>query len=945
MIPFLFRSIAVLVVTATSLHVAVAAKVTGDIVEKQSSLPVSEATVQLKGIAFTVTGADGFFSFAKLPVGNYLIIVSASGYRTESVSFSVNEHQPVSVLHIALQQLSVSLDTVHISRVIDPSLEVYGRLLEKASVSLLHVISRQSIERSSDITVADMMQRVSGVSVIRDESGSTGKAIIRGMDPKYSHTTVNGMAVPSPNERNRFLSLDLFPSGIIDRLEVYKTLTAEMAGDAIGGLINIVTRPVPGDQEFSVQLATGYNSLFFKKSYLAFHNGVVQPKSPYERFGSGYLATGNDFTKDNLSFYTKVALPDIHGNISWSKRFFSQKLGVMFAGGVQTIRSGSDGFFILQNNEPQIGNVPGITDFIKRQYSNTSNRKNIYAALDYKISENNHLKFYQLYVNKLDIESRDAVDSSLSQGRSGPGTGRISVMQRSRLHQQSVEHLNIQGDHQLHRNLSVDWSGVYSIAKGSYPDWAELTANTGRILGANGVVDQTPELLAPLKRIWLHNSENEKDFAGNFQYKAGVLKKMAFEFLGGTLLRFKHRNNFYNYYIFTPAIISGNGQPFTNIYDAVWYNNGPQNPQGAVNTSGTYTANENILAWYGQTRFQAGKLKITAGIREEKTTQHVSSAADPGVLVGKEIGINYHDLLPSVHIGYPLGETQELKLSYFNAISRPSLYDITFFNMDYEDYNVSGNPFLRRSVANNWDLRYDLRAMKILNDFQLTVFYKRINDPYEKTLLNTGDTLYPIPMNGLSYTPVSKLTEQLRNYNKAINYGLELSVSKNFRNAGITANYTFTSSHIEQIKKYKQRKNVQDQSSDIITVTRMEQRPLQGQSKHLGNISLNYRLPRYGWTAQLVGVYTGSRINQVSGWYQLDTWQKDNVMIDCSIEKTQGKHWRFFAKASNLLNSGTRVYIKGDISGIPGQTEAGKIIIENESTRNSFLLGAQYKMK
>ena len=265
--------------------------------------------------------------------------------------------------------------------------------------------------------------------------------------------------------------------------------------------------------------------------------------------------------------------------------------------------------------------------------------------------------------------------------------------------------------------------------------------------------------------------------------------------------------------------------------------------------------------------------------------------------------------------------------------------------MDYDDYNVAGNPFLKRSTAANLDLRYELYAPGILDELQVTAFYKHINNPYEKTLLSAADTLYPIPENGLSYIPASKLTEQLRNYGEANNYGFEFSVVKNFNKICITANYTFTSSRIDQAKKYKQREDPQNPASGVVTVTRLQQRPLQGQSKHLANLSLSYRLPRYGWTAQVLGVYTGRRINEVSGWYELDDWQKGSAMLDFSLEKVVGKRWRFFAKAANLLHAGTRVYVHGNMAGIPEQTERGKIIIENENSGSSFLVGAQYRIK
>jgi outer membrane receptor protein involved in Fe transport len=831
------------------------------------------------------------------------------------------------------QSVPKTLDTLKVISSKAHTDMVHSSMLEKTSVPLVNIISRESIERSADITVADMMQRVSGVSVLRDETGTPGKAVIRGMDPKYSYTAVNGMAIPSPIDRNRYLSLDLFPAGIIDHVEVYKSLTPEMAGDAIGGLVNIVTRPVPEQKTFSVQLATGYNQLFFDRPYLGFKTSVVQQRSPYERYGADHVATGTDFSKDNLSFHAKHPLPDVHGNINWSKRFLKQKLGIIVMGGLQNIHTGANGFLILQNSEPQPNNVPGVTDYVKRQFSTTSTRKNIYAALDYTFNTRHQLRFYQLYVNKLDAETRDAVDTSLAEGRTGPGTGRIDILQRTRMYRQSIEHLNLQGDHQFNQQLSFNWSTVYSIAYGNYPDRAELTANTGRILGADNEVHQTPVLLAPLSRTWLHNTEKSADIFATLHYKPAFFKQQL-DLSGGTLLQYRQRDNFYNIYTFVPAITSGNGQPFTNIYDAVWYNNnGPQNPLGTENTPGTYAAKENISAAYLQAKFHTSNWSITAGLRQEQTTQHVHSAADPGTPFGKAISIRYHDWLPSVHLGYVLSPKQGIKLSYYKALSRPSLYDITFFNMDLDNYNVAGNPFLKRSTADNFDLRYELYAPEILDALQLTAFYKRIEDPYEKTLLSATDTLYALSANGQSYIPTGKLTEQLRNYGTAHNWGFEFSAVKYLGNLGIIANYMFTNSHIRQTKKYKQREDAQNPASDIITVTKMQERPLQGQSKYLANLSISYHLPRYGTTAQVTGVYTGRRIDDLSGWYNLDNWQKGYAILDLSLEKTIKTHWRLFAKATNLLNAGTRIYIPDNIT------------IESSNYKRGFLFGVQYKIK
>ena len=924
---------------------ASAAVIRGDIVSKENGLPVEGATIEvIENHLFTTSNENGFFSFHNLSEGTYHLKITAIGFLPDSLFFMVKGDKPV-VLHIVLQDKINELNNVVVTDGIDQHSELYSRMVEKKSIPLVNIISRQSIEQSADITMADAMQRVSGVSLSADQTGVFTRAIIRGMDSKYSYTSVNGIALPSPDDKNRYLALDLIPANVIDRLEIYKTLTPEMSGNAIGGLMDIVTHQAPSSQQFSVQLATGYNQIFFDRSFLSFNSNVVQLKSPYEKYGANYYATGNDFTKDNLWFKNIEALPDIQCDIFWGRKFLHERLGVVVEAGVQSIKEGSNSFFIIQNSEPQLNNVPGITDFTKRKYSINSNRKNVYAQINYRLNNRNNFRLTQLYSWKKDIEARDWVDTSLANGRTGYGTGRIEFSQRSRLHFQSLYHLNLQGNHQINKELLFDWTFIYSVANGSYPDWAELTASTGRILSANGQVIQTPILLAPLDRIWLHNSEKEKDMSAKISY---VPKKFhqQLKLIGGTLLQYRKRDNFYNEYIFTPAYTGTNGQPFTDIYNAVWYNdNGPQDPLGNTNTPGTYSAKENIAAYFGEVNIHLKKIEIITGIRNEYTYQLVTSSAPSTTQSGQQVKINYDDWLPSFHIRYAINQKENFRLSYYKAISRPALQDITFFNMNYDDYNVAGNPFLKRSTADNFDLRYELYMPKLLDELQITMFYKQIQNPYEKTLLNEGDTLYPVPSGGLSYTSVSNITEQLRNFSTAHNYGFDVSIVKRLGNISVAANYTFTSSHITQSKKYKQRENPQDPSSNIITVTRLQQHPLQGQSQSVANINLSYRIPRFGWNLQLMGIYTGKRIEDVSGWYNLDSWQKGYATLNFSMEKTLHRHWRIFARVGNLLNTGTIVYINSaPVASIPEQTEKRKMLIEKIDKYAQYLIGVAYKL-
>src|SRR5262249_13529831 len=136
------------------------------------------------------------------------------------------------------------------------------RNLEKHSTQLVNVVSARSMQLLPDITVANVLQRVSGVTIERNNSGEGRYPIIRGMEKRYINTLVNGIKIPSPDDKNRFIPLDLFPSELLERLEVSKSLTPSMEGDAIGGTINLVMKDAPSSAIFQVNASAGYSNIF-----------------------------------------------------------------------------------------------------------------------------------------------------------------------------------------------------------------------------------------------------------------------------------------------------------------------------------------------------------------------------------------------------------------------------------------------------------------------------------------------------------------------------------------------------------------------------------------------------------------------------------------------------------------------------------------------------------
>ena len=123
-------------------------------------------------------------------------------------------------------------------------------------------------------------------------------------------------------------------------------------------------------------------------------------------------------------------------------------------------------------------------------------------------------------------------------------------------------------------------------------------------------------------------------------------------------------------------------------------------------------------------------------------------------------------------------------------------------------------------------------------------------------------------------------------------------------------------------------------------------RPLQGQSDHIGNLSLLYKNPKNGFDGQLSLVYTGKRINVVSPYLGLDFWQRATTQLDFSAEKKLNKRFTAFIKVTNLLNNPIIVDVlhANTLLGRPEQTDASKILVQKDVFNQTYMAGLRFKL-
>lgn len=126
------------------------------------------------------------------------------------------------------------------------------------SVTATEVIRRAEIERSGARNAAEILEERAGVTVTRSFAGS--ELWLRGLDPEYSLVLVDGDRIPGQIDG----AIDLTRYGVenIERIEIVRGPGSALYGsDAIGGVVNIVSRESSRPLDLDASLSYGQGNL------------------------------------------------------------------------------------------------------------------------------------------------------------------------------------------------------------------------------------------------------------------------------------------------------------------------------------------------------------------------------------------------------------------------------------------------------------------------------------------------------------------------------------------------------------------------------------------------------------------------------------------------------------------------------------------------------------
>jgi TonB-dependent receptor len=254
---FLFACFASLVLALSSFGQERKGTIAGTVKDEANSA-LTSALVELLPLGKKTASDDqGQFRITDVPAGEYTLSVSYVGFAVSNSTVQVEGGKTTNadvVLKVASQSDQVMVTAERLQG------EAEAINIERLSDNIVQVLPSRVITSLPNTNIADAVGRAPSVSLERDEG--EGKYVqIRGTEPRLSSVTVNGVNLPSPEGAVRNIKLDAVPAALVERIEVFKTLSADQDADGIGGTVNLVTRTAVEKPIYALGGTGGYNPL------------------------------------------------------------------------------------------------------------------------------------------------------------------------------------------------------------------------------------------------------------------------------------------------------------------------------------------------------------------------------------------------------------------------------------------------------------------------------------------------------------------------------------------------------------------------------------------------------------------------------------------------------------------------------------------------------------
>ena len=920
------------------------------------------ANVFLEGTNYGASSdRAGNYSISGVTEGSYTIRVTYVGYSDYSNSVTVGS-DPVNE-NVQLNVSYVAMDAVNVSGLAQGQAKALS--LQRSAGNIKNIVSSEMIERFPDQNVADAIQRLPGVALETDH-GEGRYVQIRGAEAQLNTTTLNGIRIPSPEDTERIVSLDVIPSFLLGSIELIKAITPDMDGDAIGGSVNLITKngfDYDG-RTMNLKVAGGQRTMRGKNTTLAAFNYADQLMNNKLGLIISTSYENNDMHTDNIE-------------MEWDDKYEYV---------TDVVDSEEDETYVVEESDGII-----LTDLQLRNYSLARERMGITGNLDYKLNANSKLYVRTMWNRYTDFEERDRLrfrfDKSVDDEEPGSGYDpadglavSLARIERDLKSRTSISYINsytFGGEH-LFGNIDVDYSYTishaeelrtpstnitfevkdvnwdYEYSDEHYPTMSNFTDDDGGAFDPDDASNYELDEIELLGKYF----PNAKDPDGNLatdddqimtfnvsmdlsvgplsgKVKAGVKmssKEKVSDRTGNELWSWDGDDDIamtdFAEELDGEDFMDGNythtlGIDVDKIHDHMKTNidNYEILPVYEDVFFETWNAKEDLTAFYGMADMRMGNINIIAGARmENASTEYTSWNGDIeeiedaegtyeeslALLTAVTKTADHSVALPMFHVKYGINDNMFARLAYTETMARPNYGSLVPYVLAEDEEAEAGNPDLVPAHSKNIDFMFEYYVGP-LGIVSFGYFTKDIADYFYVGVFEN------LEVQGKEYEEVKMPT----NGEGATLSGWEINVQQQLSflpgplsGLGVYANYTSTTSEA-------------DYGTD------REKTTLPGQAGNTGNFSLSYETKKL--SARLSYALSDKYIVEVGGDADEDVYYEPANRIDISLSYDPMANLTILADLMNL-NNAPLGYFQG----------SEKTPIQRELYGPSFRIGLQY---
>jgi TonB-dependent receptor len=880
-----------LVVMAVLAHCALhgqsqKASLSGHVTDASKAVIQSARVVITPGNIVTTSNALGDFVVSGLAPGSYTVTVDSAGFKqfVTTVTLAAGQTEP---LDAALDVLSNSEQVVVSAGSGQNLLQAINE--EVTSPDIVNVMPQTQILSLPNANVADAVGRLPGVTVQRDE-GEAVYVQVRGLDPRLTNTTIDGVTIPSPESNVRQVLLATIPADMVQSVELNKTLSANQDADGIGGSVNMVTK-LAGEEPTIDGISTLGYSPIMNGRYMGLVNFTVG-----QRFGAskrwGVIASAS-YDYNGRGYNDIEPQPDLNPN-----NFASAP--------------------------------PYYDDLTLREYRTQRLRWGGTMGVDYKLSDHSSLAAHFILTDFKDWGDKWTYTVNT--------LGKTSFKYSIRHPDFAIGSFSLGGNH-IFGNKWFTWGSAVSRGReldaGGNPgaafddssalkSWAK--SNCDYVGGLNGDPYRpqwTPSCMVPNTAAPADNIYSLSNYTlDNINTSSGQATQLNLQEWGAMGLNYhlgkhsatlefggefrnahKGQDAYTPTYDYCPQADPGYTPPIctpaednATPVDSEIFASGFQDPHYYDGTyhmgeltdhykvdkflaanpgllpldvpatrsssdSANYDLIERVSAGYIMNTLYLDRLRLQMGLRLEATHEYgvgylVNVAAGPngngtdnsGNWIGTTPVTNvqsYIDPLPSIQARFAFTPQTALRAVYARGISRPNQYDLVPYATPTGNNPVVadiGSPNELPTHANNYDLLLE-QELKPFGLIQTGFFYKQMTNPIVTANVPCAGACLTVAPG----TPAGSLAQEDANGSNAWVWGLEFGLQQKFTNLpgafrglGLMANYSYNDSRISGLPQ------------------RTDTPSLMGTAKHAFNIEPAYDFGRYG--VHMGMSYNGSNI-------------------------------------------------------------------------------------